>query len=155
MVSATSNKQHTNTLLLSNADCAPGFSLTGSLSDPTSRCDVCPLGSYCLGGDAANPRSLPTQCPSGLATVSAGAKSPAQCFTKPGFGRSSARGANGAVQLQGQQCPVGTYNIGSNTAGCFRCNPGLTTLQTGSDEMTDCGESENMALSPSGSAKVR
>lgn len=127
-------------LLLCAPDCAPGFAMTGPVSDQTSTCSSCPLGKYCAGGDATNPSSSASQCPAGLATTYQGAKSAAQCFTKPGYGRQYARGSTGVLALSGVACPIGTYNTGSNTAGCFRCNPGLTTQQEGSTSITDCGK---------------
>jgi hypothetical protein len=61
-----------------------------------------------------------------------------QCFTQPGYGRKSVRLANGQVTYVGALCPIGTYNIGGNTAGCQSCNPGLTTADMGSVASTDC-----------------
>jgi hypothetical protein len=70
----------------------------------------------------------------------------AQCFTKPGNGRTSVRGANGVITYQGVVCPVGTYNVGGNTAGCQKCGAGLTTNSTGSASSSDCRESQALQL---------
>ncbi|KAF8061892.1 Svep1 [Scenedesmus sp. PABB004] len=119
-------------------DCAPGMALNGSASDAGAWCAACPAGQFCPGGDRNNPSSAPRDCAAGLATMSAGAKSEAQCFTTPGFGRVAQRQANGAVALVAQRCAVGSYNVGRNTAGCQRCNPGLTTVTEGAAAMSDC-----------------
>jgi hypothetical protein len=63
-----------------------------------------------------------------------------QCFTLPGYGRTSTRGDNGKVTLSAQLCPIGTYNVGQNTAGCQKCGAGLTTAAEGSDAASDCRE---------------
>ena len=81
-----------------------------------------------------------SDCPSGLESKFAGAKSQAQCFTKPGFGRKSVRGTNGVVSYEGVSCPQATYNVGGNTAGCQKCGAGLTTAATQSSAPGDCSE---------------
>jgi hypothetical protein len=122
--------------LLLFADCAPGLAM-----DASNNCQPCTLGKYCLGGDlTVNPNNTAKDCPDGLATTFAGAKSQAQCFTKPGYGRKSQTGSNGKVILSGELCPVGSYNVGSNTAGCQKCGAGLTTANNGSDAAADCSE---------------
>jgi hypothetical protein len=75
-----------------------------------------------------------------LLTTFAGAKSQAQCFTKPGYGRVSTKGSDGKVSLTGVLCDVATYNVGSNTASCQKCSAGLTTSTTGSTAASDCRE---------------
>jgi hypothetical protein len=101
--------------------------------DANKDCKPCALGKFCLGGDATvNPNNLEATCPEGLATTFAGAKSQAQCFTKPGYGRVSTKGSDGKVSLTG---------VGSNTAGCQKCGAGLTTATTGSDSASLCCES--------------
>ncbi|KAF6264065.1 hypothetical protein COO60DRAFT_1663488 [Scenedesmus sp. NREL 46B-D3] len=113
--------------------------------DGNGQCNPCTLGSYCPGGDAkVNPNNQATACPSGLATTFAGAKSQAQCFTQAGYGRVSTRGSDGKVTLTGVLCEEGTYNVGSNTAGCQKCGAGLTTADTGSNAASLC-------LAPAGS----
>lgn len=94
-----------------------------------------------MGGDAkVNSNNAATACPTGLTTTFAGAKSQAQCFTKPGYGRVSARGADGKVTLSAVQCATGTYNVGSNTAGCQKCGSGLDTAGPGSNSSSLCRE---------------
>lgn len=63
-----------------------------------------------------------------------------QCVTMAGFGRVSTRGTDGKVSLTAMQCPIGTYNVGNNTAGCQKCGAGLTTAALGSQSMSDCSE---------------
>ncbi|KAF6264077.1 hypothetical protein COO60DRAFT_1634747 [Scenedesmus sp. NREL 46B-D3] len=107
--------------------------------DDNDECVPCPLGKYCPGGNAAaNPDNLPLDCPEGLLTTFTGAKSQGQCFTTPGYGRVSARGSDGRVSLTAMLCPVGTYNVGSNTAACHNCGPGLTTATNGSTSLAAC-----------------
>jgi hypothetical protein len=109
--------------------------------DTNKDCKPCTAGKFCLGGDLTlNPLNEETACPDGLITTFAGAKSRAQCFTKPGYGRVSTQGSNGQVTLSGVLCAVGSYNVGSNTAGCQKCGAGLTTASTGSDDSSDCSE---------------
>jgi len=92
------------------------------------------------GGDANSANSPATDCPTGLATKFTGAKSSAQCFTQEGYGRKSTRDAGtGVVSYTGVICPVATYNVGGNTAGCQKCGAGLTTDGTGKSNATrDC-----------------
>jgi hypothetical protein len=117
------------------ADCAPGFKLDGS------NCQACTLGKFCPGGDAVNnPTNAESDCPAGLETTFEGAKSQAQCFTMAGYGRVSTKGSDGKVSLTSTECDVGTYNVGTNTAGCQRCGPGLTTESTQSTSASDCSE---------------
>jgi hypothetical protein len=107
----------------------------------TKSCKPCTLGKYCLGGDlTVNPNNEENECPEGLQTTFAGAKSQAQCFTKPGYGRVSQQGSNGKVSLSAVLCAEGSYNVGSNTAGCQKCGAGLTTATNGSDAAADCCE---------------
>jgi hypothetical protein len=81
-------------LLPHPADCAPGLAM-----DANKDCKPCTAGKFCLGGDLTlNPNNQETECPDGLITTFSGAKSRAQCFTKPGYGRVS---ASGKVTLQG------------------------------------------------------
>ncbi|KAF8055660.1 Scube1 [Scenedesmus sp. PABB004] len=121
-------------------DCAPGFAFNG-----TGACTPCAAGQYCLGGDArVNPTNGATDCPSGLSTAFAGAKSQSQCFTTPGYGRTTAKGADGKTSFVGRLCPVGTYNAGGNQADCQKCGSGLTTTGTGSTNSSAC-------LAPAGS----
>jgi hypothetical protein len=109
--------------------------------DANKDCKPCALGKFCLGGDATvNPNNVEATCPEGLLTTFAGAKSQAQCFTKPGYGRVSTKGSDGKVSLTGVLCDVATYNVGSNTAGCQKCGAGLTTATTGSDSASLCCE---------------
>lgn len=61
-----------------------------------------------------------------------------QCFTLPGFGRVSSRGENGQVVLSAVACPLATYNVGGNTAGCQACPPGLTTAAVGANSTSNC-----------------
>jgi hypothetical protein len=63
-----------------------------------------------------------------------------QCFTQAGYGRVSTRGSDGKVSLTAVLCPIGTYNVGANTAGCQKCGAGLTTAAEGSTAATDCSE---------------
>jgi hypothetical protein len=77
-------------------------------------------------------------CPPGLETRFPGAKSLAQCFTQAGHGRKTVRGANGATSYIGVICPVGSFNVGGNTAGCQKCGAGLTTSGTGKRSFSDC-----------------
>jgi hypothetical protein len=109
--------------------------------DPKETCIPCALGKFCPGGDpTSNPNNLESDCPDGLQTIFAGAKSQAQCFTKPGYGRVSTRGSDGKVSLTGVLCPAGTYNVGANTAACQNCGPGLTTTTNGSSSAAACRE---------------
>jgi hypothetical protein len=109
--------------------------------DANKNCQPCTLGKLCPGGDATvNPDNEESDCPSGLATTFSGAKSQAQCFTKPGYGRVSVQSSDGKVSLSGVLCDVGTYNLGGNTAGCQNCGPGLTTATNGSTSAADCSE---------------
>jgi hypothetical protein len=108
--------------------------------DENGDCQTCTEGKYCPGGDAANPNSNSADCPAGLATTFAGAKSQAQCFTQAGHGRVSTKGSDGKVTLSAVVCEVGTYNVGSNTAGCQKCGAGLTTAGNTSTSAADCGE---------------
>ncbi|WIA14315.1 hypothetical protein OEZ85_002847 [Tetradesmus obliquus] len=115
-------------------DCAPGLAM-----DANKNCQPCSKGKFCLGGDATvNPTNAESTCPDGLETTFAGAKSQAQCFTKPGYGRTAAKGSDGKVSLAGVVCDIATYNVGSNTAGCQKCGAGLTTATNGSDSASDC-----------------
>jgi hypothetical protein len=94
-----------------------------------------------MGGDATlNPNNAASDCPQGLQTLFAGAKSQAQCFTQAGYGRVSSRGQDGKTVLSSVLCDVGTYNVGGNSAGCQRCGPGLTTASNGSTSAAACGE---------------
>eukprot|EP00775_Hariotina_reticulata_P003830 gene3830-4087_t len=77
-------------------------------------------------------------CPSGLETRFPGAKSLAQCFTQAGYGRKTVRGSNGASSYVGVTCPIGTFNLGGNTAGCQKCGAGLTTSAAGKSSASDC-----------------
>jgi hypothetical protein len=109
--------------------------------DNDGNCQPCTPGKFCPGGDTtSNPNNLELDCPEGLQTTFAGAKSQAQCFTKPGYGRVSTKGSDGKVSLTGVLCPVGTYNVGANTAGCQNCGPGLTTATNGSSSAAACRE---------------
>jgi hypothetical protein len=118
------------------ADCAPGLAM-----DANRNCQPCTLGKFCLGGDTTvNPNNTESACPDGLATIFAGAKSQAQCFTKPGYGRVAVQASNGKVSYAGMLCPVATYNVGGNTAGCQNCGPGLTTATNGSTSAAACSE---------------
>jgi hypothetical protein len=109
--------------------------------DANKNCQPCTLGKFCLGGDTTvNPNNLESACPDGLATTFAGAKSQAQCFTQPGYGRVSTKGSDGKVSLSGVVCEVGTYNVGSNTAGCQKCGAGLTTVTNTSTSASACRE---------------
>eukprot|EP00882_Tetradesmus_deserticola_P015681 GHRQ01016708.1.p1 GENE.GHRQ01016708.1~~GHRQ01016708.1.p1 ORF type:complete len:240 (+),score=28.06 GHRQ01016708.1:670-1389(+) len=122
--------------LSKTCDCAPGFAM-----DVNKACVPCTLGKYCPGGDPSdNPNNLEFSCSSGLQTTMAGAKSEAQCFTLPGYGRVSMRGDDGSVYQTSVLCPIGTYNVGSNTAGCQYCGPGLTTATNGSTSNAACRE---------------
>uniref|UniRef100_A0A383VTT6 Tyrosine-protein kinase ephrin type A/B receptor-like domain-containing protein n=1 Tax=Tetradesmus obliquus TaxID=3088 RepID=A0A383VTT6_TETOB len=116
------------------ADCAPGLAM-----DANKNCIQCSVGKYCLGGDATlNPQNKELDCPKGLQTTFAGAKSQAQCFTKPGYGRTSRTGSDGKVYVSGALCEAGRYNVGSNTAGCQQCGAGLTTATNGSTSAAAC-----------------
>jgi hypothetical protein len=109
--------------------------------DANKNCQPCTLGKFCLGGDATiNPNNAESTCPDGLATTFAGAKSQAQCFTQAGYGRVSTKGSDGKVTLSGVVCEVGTYNVGSNTAGCQKCGAGLTTATNTSTSASACRE---------------
>ena len=68
-----------------------------------------------------------------------------QCFTLPGYGRATRAGVNGQVVYAASVCPVGTFNIGGNTAGCQRCGVGLTTMQEGSNSTLQCSEQLGVA----------
>uniref|UniRef100_A0A383VRV3 Tyrosine-protein kinase ephrin type A/B receptor-like domain-containing protein n=1 Tax=Tetradesmus obliquus TaxID=3088 RepID=A0A383VRV3_TETOB len=115
-------------------DCAPGLAM-----DANKNCQPCSIGNYCPGGDASlNPNNEEADCPDGLATTFMGAKSQAQCFTQPGYGRVSVQAPDGHVTLEGVLCEVGTYNIGGNTAVCQNCGPGLTTARNGSTSASAC-----------------
>jgi hypothetical protein len=94
-----------------------------------------------MGGDRTlNPSNAASECPTGLQTLFAGAKSQAQCFTLAGYGRVSSRGTDGKTLLSAVVCEVGTYNVGGNSAGCQRCGPGLTTAGNGSTSISQCGK---------------
>jgi hypothetical protein len=109
--------------------------------DNDGNCQACTPGKFCPGGDTtSNPNNLELDCPEGLETTFAGAKSQAQCFTKPGYGRVSTKGSDGKVSVTGVLCPVATYNVGANTAGCQNCGPGLTTATNGSSSAAACRE---------------
>lgn len=101
-------------------------------------CTACPAGKYCPGGSAQNPGNLAFDCPAGLTTTFQGAKSQDQCFTKPGFGRVSARGADGRVTVSAVVCDFATYNQGGNTLACQKCGLGLTTASRGSSSPAQC-----------------
>ncbi|WIA42283.1 hypothetical protein OEZ86_008297 [Tetradesmus obliquus] len=122
-----------------HCDCAPGL----YKNDTSGECVSCTVGKYCPGGDAAG-ASPASPCNAGLATTFAGAKSQAQCFTIAGYGRVSIKAADGKVTVEGTVCPVGTYNVGKNTAGCQKCGAGLTTAS--STTMTAAG-----CVAPAGS----
>ena len=126
-------------------DCAAGLYLNGTQADATSTCLSCPSGKFCLGGNGrTNANSEASDCPAGLLTRFAGAKSSAQCFTVAGYGRRAVRGANGVIAYSGVPCAVGTYNVGGNTAACQKCGNGLTTNSTESTSPDAC-------LAPAGS----
>jgi hypothetical protein len=109
--------------------------------DASRNCQPCSRGNYCLGGDkTVNPNNTESKCPDGLTTAFSGAKSKEHCFTKPGYGRVSTRISDGTTSLSAVLCPVGTYNVGSNTAGCVKCGVGLTTATNGSTGYTNCSE---------------
>ncbi len=114
-----------------HCDCAPGLYMDGNT------CKSCTPGSFCPGGDALG-NSPQSDCPDGLATTFAGAKSEAQCFTEAGYGRVATKQADGKVSLTGVVCPVGTYNVGKNTAGCQKCGAGLTTAGNTTTVAADC-----------------
>ncbi|KAF6261334.1 hypothetical protein COO60DRAFT_1699888 [Scenedesmus sp. NREL 46B-D3] len=116
------------------ADCAPGLARA---EDGT--CQPCEQGKYCTGGDATyNFNNAASDCPQGLQTLFAGAKSQAQCFTQPGYGRVSSRALDGKTILSAVLCDIGTYNLGGNSAGCQRCGPGLVTAGNGSASASAC-----------------
>eukprot|EP00775_Hariotina_reticulata_P006225 gene6225-6462_t len=112
--------------------------MNGPPAQSSSTCEACTLGSYCPGGNAAAVDSPLQSCPSGLETKSSGAKSVAQCFTQQGYGRRTVRETNGVTSYSGEICPVGTFNMGGNTAGCQKCGAGLTTSATGKSSASDC-----------------
>lgn len=121
------------------ADCAAGLYLNGTQADATSTCLPCPSGQFCVGGNGrTNANSEASNCPDGLLTRFTGAKSSAQCFTVAGYGRRSVRGANGVITYSAAPCPVGTYNVGGNTAACQKCGNGLTTNSTQSTSADAC-----------------
>lgn len=128
-----------------HTDCAPGFFLVNSTTSSSdapaaaAACEPCPQALFCTGGSAkSNPGSAALRCPRGLATRIAGAKSQAQCLTLPGFGRVSQRSGNGAIVLFAEECPVGSFNVGGNTASCQACGAGLTTNGTGATSASAC-----------------
>jgi hypothetical protein len=132
------------------ADCAPGLAM-----DASRNCKACSVGKYCLGGDeTVNPNNTDSTCPDGLATTFLGAKSQAQCFTKPGYGRVTTRISDGTTSLSGVLCPVGEFNVGSNTAGCQKCGVGLTTATNGSTMWSDCSESPLQLFAAAAAAGV-
>lgn len=135
-----------------NADCAPG--LHKVTTNGVDSCETCPEGQYCVGGSGTNEASSATDCPAGLATTFAGARSLQQCFTEAGFGRSSSRNSAGFVTLTGTQCAIGTYNVGGNTAGCQKCPAGLTTESPGSTSLADCSKFWLARVSPSPTLQV-
>ncbi|KAF8063083.1 PRDX1 [Scenedesmus sp. PABB004] len=114
-------------------DCAPGFGFIYN-----SDCLACPAGQWCPGGGPANPTNAAADCPEGLTTTFAGAKSQAQCTTKPGYGRASIRSPSGAVSVGAVPCEPGTYNGGQNSQQCTRCGIGLTTIAAGSASAAQC-----------------
>eukprot|EP00775_Hariotina_reticulata_P003324 gene3324-3601_t len=95
--------------------------MNGTQAQPSATCLACDAGQYCPGGDAVAVNSDMVACPAGLETKFPGAKSVAQCFTQAGYGRKTVRGSNGATSYAGVACPVGTFNVGGNTAGCQKC----------------------------------
>ncbi|KAF8066436.1 hypothetical protein HT031_002760 [Scenedesmus sp. PABB004] len=114
---------------LANAT-SPGGNGTDQEDDPP--CDVCPTGSFCRGGPAA--QSVATPCPDGLTTLAPGAVRPAQCGCLPGTYRS-----NDTAQCE--DCPVGSICRGLliPPATCNRADTtGLTTLTTGGASWDDC-----------------
>ncbi|KAF8057919.1 Scube3 [Scenedesmus sp. PABB004] len=96
-------------------------------------CPQCPKGQFCLGRAAA-----PADCPEGLATTVLGARSSAQCYSTPGYGRVAARASNGAITYQAALCDPGTYSAGGTTIGCSACAAGLTTLAVGATSAGEC-----------------
>jgi hypothetical protein len=114
------------------AVCMPGrFASNGD-------CSVCPKGMVCTGGSNA-----PSNCPSGLSTVMSGARSFEQCMTTAGYGRAIQKVLSGQIVVQGQLCPVGSYNAGGNGSPCQRCSAGLTTAGEGARSAKECGESRS------------
>ncbi|WIA32449.1 hypothetical protein OEZ86_003271 [Tetradesmus obliquus] len=115
-------------------DCAAGWAFNAA-----GMCTLCAKGMFCPGGDAAsNPGNAAFACPPGLTTIIAGAMSQGQCFTQPGYGRSSATGSDGKVTVSAALCGVAEYNIGGNTLPCQKCGPGLTTVSQGSTSAAQC-----------------
>jgi hypothetical protein len=98
-------------------------------------CSLCPKGLVCSGG--SNP---PSTCPEGLATVMTGARSFEQCMTTAGYGRALQKLTTGQLVVQGQLCPMGSYNAGGNGSPCQSCSSGLTTAGEGAKSAKDCGE---------------
>jgi len=131
---------HKCRLPCSCADCAPGLYLNGTQEQPNSTCLACTAGSYCPGGDALAVNSPSQHCPPGLETKLPGAKSLAQCFTRAGYGRETVHWMNGTTSYIGVICPVGSFNVGGNTAGCQKCYAGLTTSGTGKSSSRECCE---------------
>lgn len=67
----------------SAADCAPGLA-----RNEAGACEACPIGKFCIGGDAkVNPTNAADNCPPGLQTTFAGAKSMAQVRHLNTFGQ--------------------------------------------------------------------
>lgn len=130
------------------ADCSPGMTFNGTGTSWSNWCVGCPVGPYCTGGSADNPDATPTQCPTGLATIVVGSKSEAQCYTAPGYGRTTSAAPNGRTVVVVQLCPIGSYNSGGNTAGCQQCGVSLTTVQPGSTNISACGECATVRLRP-------
>ncbi|WIA40625.1 hypothetical protein OEZ86_013961 [Tetradesmus obliquus] len=121
-------------------DCSAGFMMNGTADADSSWCVPCPKGQYCPGGSAdSNPDSRAFNCTPGLATISEGARSEQQCYTMPGYGRSTTQNDDrGTVKIDVFICPIGTYNVGGNTVGCTKCGTGLTTTKTGATNSTAC-----------------
>eukprot|EP00775_Hariotina_reticulata_P008135 gene8135-8329_t len=138
-------------------DCAPGYM---PVTD-TKTCAQCSKGRYCPGSNVNG--SIPAQrCPDGLVTVSAGAKSIAQCFTRPGYGRVPVQDSAGHISYQGVMCQAGEFNVVAppghylsfgkavkcqkgtyyptynNGSLCINCPDDLTTASEGSTSEDDC-----------------
>lgn len=104
-------------------------------------CNLCQKPQYCPGGHPVdNPDSSAMDCKPGLASMFNGAESEAACLSLPGFSRNVIRLPNGKLSYTAVPCPLGTFNVGGNSAGCVSCGTGLSTNDRGKTSDKDCGE---------------
>lgn len=131
-------------------NCTTG--LTTKFAGAKSEAQVCMLAGslssrLCLHSSSSTSASTTARMPA-LTTPARAAPPPSQCFTLPGYGRRSVRGANGKISYTAALCPLGSYNVGGNTRDCEKCPPDTTTLSIGSSSPTACCEKSRCGRRP-------